>query len=75
MNQFLPQALLYIAEHFGMYSVVEAAETEVAVQLLASVGIDCLQGFYFGRRTAPPPFGRLIQIKLKAFDEDMSPKP
>ena len=54
MNQFLPQALLYIAEHFGMYSVAEAAETEAAVQLLARVGIDCLQGFYFGQRTVPP---------------------
>ena len=54
MNQFLPQALLYIAEHFGMYSVAEAAETEAAVQLLARVGIDFLQGFYFGRKTMPP---------------------
>jgi EAL domain-containing protein (putative c-di-GMP-specific phosphodiesterase class I) len=55
-NQVLTQALLSIAEHFGMYAVAESVETEAAAHWLSSVGIDCLQGFYFGRPTVNPPW-------------------
>ena len=55
-NQVLTQALLSIAEHFGMYAVAESVETEAAAHWSLSVGIDCLQGFYFGRPTVNPPW-------------------
>jgi EAL domain-containing protein (putative c-di-GMP-specific phosphodiesterase class I) len=53
-NQVLTQALISIARHFDMYTVAEFVETKEDADYLASIGIDCLQGHYFGAATIDP---------------------
>lgn len=53
-NQVLTQALVSIARHFDMYTVAEFVETKEDADYLASIGIDCLQGHYFGAATIDP---------------------
>ncbi|SLN48539.1 Cyclic di-GMP phosphodiesterase YfgF [Aquimixticola soesokkakensis] len=53
-NQVLVQALVSIAQHFEMFTVAEYVETLEDAEYLASIGIDCLQGFYFGAPTIHP---------------------
>ena len=55
-NQVLTQALLSIARHFDMFTVAEAVESSEDMQFLQSIGIDCLQGYYFGAPTVRPPW-------------------
>ena len=53
-NQILAQALVRIANHFEMFSVAERFDTEVDAIFLASIGFDCLQGYYHGEPTVRP---------------------
>ncbi len=53
-NQVLTQALLDIARHFDMFTVAESVETAKDAQYLMELGIDCLQGYYFGPTIQPP---------------------
>ncbi|WP_339693828.1 EAL domain-containing protein [Celeribacter baekdonensis] len=53
-NQVLTQALVSVAKHFDMYTVAEFVETEADAQYLSSIGIDCMQGHYFGAATIDP---------------------
>ena len=55
-NQVLTQALVSVARHFDMYTVAEFVETEADAEYLGSIGIDCLQGHYFGAATIDPVF-------------------
>lgn len=55
-NQVLTQALLSIARHFDMFTVAESVETAEDAAYLATLGLDCLQGFYCGAPTAMPPW-------------------
>lgn len=55
-NQVLIQALISIAEHFGMHTVAEAVENIIDSNWLAAHGIDCLQGYYWGAPTMTPPW-------------------
>ncbi len=55
-NQVLIQALISIAEHFGMHTVAEAVENIIDSNGLAAHGIDCLQGYYWGAPTMTPPW-------------------
>ena len=55
-NQVLMQALLDIARHFDMFTVAEAVENAQDAQYLTDLGIDCLQGYYFGAPTIQPPW-------------------
>ena len=55
-NQVLTQALLDIARHFDMFTVAESVETAKDAQYLMELGIDCLQGYYFGAPTIQPPW-------------------
>ncbi len=54
-NQVLVEALISIGRHFDMFTIAEGVETAEDAEFLASVGIDCIQGFYYGppRLTAP----------------------
>lgn len=53
-NQVLVAALVSIAQQFDMFTVAELVETERDAKFLANSGIDCLQGYYFGRPTISP---------------------
>lgn len=55
-NQVLTQALLSIARHFDMFCVAESVETARDAEFLAGLGMDCMQGYYFGAPTVTPPW-------------------
>lgn len=56
-NQVLVKALITIAHHFDMFTVAESVETADEAAMLIEMGVDCLQGFYFGAPTIAPPGG------------------
>jgi len=62
-NQVLTKALISIAEQFEMFTVAECVETAEDVHFLQSLGIDCLQGYYFGAPTTMPPWRMPAQEK------------
>lgn len=53
-NQILTQALIDISRHFDMFTVAEFVETAEDAEFLADIGIDCMQGFYFGHPSTRP---------------------
>ncbi|MDS9466274.1 EAL domain-containing protein [Paracoccus sp. MBLB3053] len=55
-NQVLTRALQAIAHHFDMFTVAESVETADDAAFLIDMGIDCLQGYYFGAPTIVPPW-------------------
>ncbi|MFD1880169.1 EAL domain-containing protein [Paracoccus pacificus] len=55
-NQVLTRALMAIAHHFDMFTVAESVETAEDAAYLINLGIDCLQGYYFGAPTIVPPW-------------------
>ncbi|WP_312524804.1 EAL domain-containing protein [Paracoccus sp. (in: a-proteobacteria)] len=55
-NQVLTRALQTIAHHFDMFTVAESVETAEDAAYLIDIGIDCMQGFYFGAPTIVPPW-------------------
>ncbi|WP_229582434.1 EAL domain-containing protein [Paracoccus sp. S-4012] len=54
--QVLTRALIDIAHHFDMFTVAESVETAEDAAFLIGMGVDCLQGFYFGAPTVHPPW-------------------
>lgn len=55
-NQVLARALQSIAQHFDMFTVAESVETAEDAAFLIEMGVDCLQGYYFGAPTISPPW-------------------
>lgn len=55
-NQVLTQALVSIAQHFDMFTVAESVETAQDARCLVEMGVDCLQGYYFGAPTVSEPW-------------------
>lgn len=55
-NQVLTRALQSIAQHFDMFTVAESVETAEDAAFLIEMGVDCLQGYYFGAPTIVPPW-------------------
>ena len=55
-NQALVRALIAIAREFDMLTVAESVETVAEARFLATVGIDCLQGYLFGPPSVSPPW-------------------
>nr|WP_319248343.1 EAL domain-containing protein [uncultured Celeribacter sp.] len=53
-NQVLTHALISVAQHFDMYTIAERVETEQDAAYLRSIGIDGMQGHYFGTATMSP---------------------
>lgn len=53
-NQVLARALTSIAQHFDMFTVAESVEHAADAAFLTGIGIDCLQGYYFGAPTTKP---------------------
>ncbi|MDO5657204.1 MAG: EAL domain-containing protein [Paracoccus sp. (in: a-proteobacteria)] len=65
-HQVLTQALQAIAHHFDMLTVAEQVETADEAAYLISIGIDCLQGFYFGAPTISPPGSSPKTVAMRA---------
>lgn len=55
-NQVLTGALLSIGRQFDMVTVAERVERAEDAVYLTALGIDCLQGYYFGAPTVRPPW-------------------
>lgn len=55
-NQILTTAMASVAEQFDMLTVAESVEQPDDADFLAALGIDCLQGYYFGAPTVNPPW-------------------
>ncbi|WP_306113427.1 MULTISPECIES: EAL domain-containing protein [unclassified Roseovarius] len=55
-NQILTAALASVAEQFDMLTVAESVEKPEDAEYLTQMGIDCLQGYYFGAPTVNPPW-------------------
>jgi EAL domain-containing protein (putative c-di-GMP-specific phosphodiesterase class I) len=53
-NRALTAALVSIAAHFDMLTVAESVENAEDADVLARMGIDCLQGYHFGAPTTRP---------------------
>ncbi|MGB3554840.1 MAG: EAL domain-containing protein [Jannaschia sp.] len=53
-NRVILRALVDIARQFDMLTVAEAVETEGESRFLASIGIDCWQGYHHGRPETMP---------------------
>lgn len=53
-NQVLVRAMVSLAEQFDMFTVAERVEREDDAACLASLGVDCLQGYYFAAPTVRP---------------------
>lgn len=53
-NQCLIHSLLTIAKQFEMFSVAELVETRQEAEFLVRAGIDCLQGYYYGKPEVAP---------------------
>ncbi|MGR3434068.1 MAG: EAL domain-containing protein [Shimia sp.] len=55
-NQLIVAAMMGIAQQFEMFTVAEAVESQADAELLAGLGLDCLQGYHFGAPTIHPPW-------------------
>ncbi|MEI4196980.1 EAL domain-containing protein [Roseovarius sp. E0-M6] len=53
-NQVLTHALATIGRQFDMFTVAESVERPDDASYLTEIGIDCLQGYYFGAPTVRP---------------------
>ena len=53
-NQVLVAALVMIAKQFDMFTVAEFVETAEESALVQKLGIDAMQGFYYGRSAEMP---------------------
>lgn len=47
-NQVLAEALITVAHQFEMFAVADGVETAAEAEFLEGLGVDCLQGYYFG---------------------------
>ena len=53
-NQALVKAIVSIGQHFDMVTIAECVESAEDAKYLGQIGIDCLQGYYFGAPTIRP---------------------
>ena len=53
-NQVLVKALVSIGTHFDMFTVAESVESEDDARCVTALGIDCMQGYYYGAPTLEP---------------------
>lgn len=47
-NQVLLEALVTVAHQFEMFAVADGVETAEDAAFLSKLGVDCMQGYYFG---------------------------
>jgi len=53
-NRALVSAMVSMAQHFDMLTIAEFVETAQEAEVLAQIGVDCLQGYYYGLPTTRP---------------------
>jgi EAL domain-containing protein (putative c-di-GMP-specific phosphodiesterase class I) len=53
-DQALVKSMMSIGRHFDMVTVAESVETAEDARYLERLGVDCLQGYYFGAPTIRP---------------------
>jgi len=53
-NRILVEALTRISRHFDMMTVAEFVETEAEAVMASDMGVDCLQGYLFGKPAKAP---------------------
>lgn len=64
-NQVLAQVMLFIAQQLDMFAVAESVESAQDAAYLTQMGMDCMQGYYFGAPTVTPPW-KLPLLKKQA---------
>ncbi|SFR60273.1 EAL domain, c-di-GMP-specific phosphodiesterase class I (or its enzymatically inactive variant) [Yoonia tamlensis] len=47
-NQVLAEALITVARQFEMFTIADGVETAQEAAFLGGLGVDCLQGYYYG---------------------------
>jgi EAL domain-containing protein (putative c-di-GMP-specific phosphodiesterase class I) len=62
-NQVLVRAMVSIAEQFDLFTVAESVENGADADCLAAMGLDCLQGYYFGAPTTRPAWRQAANEK------------
>ncbi|KAF0676461.1 EAL domain-containing protein [Profundibacterium mesophilum] len=65
-NQAVVKALVSIGRHFDMVTIAEFVETGEDAQYLRQIGVDCLQGYYFGAPTIRPRWEPCNNARKKA---------
>ena len=65
-NQVLTRALVSIAQQFDMFTVAEFVENAEDAAFLTSIGVDCLQGYYYGAPTVHPAWEREVKEAARA---------
>lgn len=66
-SRVLVECLIAVARHFDMMIVAERVESEADAALLTHLGVDCLQGYLFGRpATELPVAGQCASSQLAA---------
>ncbi|MCR9108375.1 EAL domain-containing protein [uncultured Marivita sp.] len=55
-NQVLTRAIIAIAQQFDMFTIAEFVESAPDAQALGQLGVDFLQGYYFGAPSMKPPW-------------------
>ena len=55
-NQVLTRAMISVAQQFDMFTVAEHVERSEDAAFLQSLGVDCMQGFFYGAPTVCPPW-------------------
>lgn len=53
-NQALVRAMVAIGQHFDMVTVAESVEAREDADCLVRLGVECMQGYYFGAPTLRP---------------------
>ncbi|MFO1032630.1 MAG: EAL domain-containing protein [Hyphomicrobiales bacterium] len=66
-NVYFARTLIDMAHHFGIRTVAEWVETQQDAEVLASLGIDFLQGHYLGEPSVVAPWP---EAERSAFDFD-----
>ena len=65
-KQVMVAAFIAIAEQLDLVTVAESVENPNDAQLLREMGVDCLQGYYFGAPTVHPPWAETADVKARA---------
>lgn len=64
-NQVMTKSMVAIAQQFDMFTVAEQVECAEDSLYLAQIGLDCLQGYYYGAPTVAEPW-RTIEPDQKS---------
>lgn len=65
-KQIVTRSFIAIAEQFDLITVAEQVEKPEDAAFLQAIGVDCLQGYYFGAPTVNPPWLESTQQRASA---------